>query len=67
MADKEKLEKVMRQCINRNNGFITAGMFARASGLTIYSARKQLNAWTKGDYPKLLKSAHGKEHIYTEI
>ena len=63
MADKERLEEVMRQCINQHNGYITAGMFARASGLTLYSARKQLNAWTQGDYPKLLKSAHGKEHM----
>ncbi len=67
MADKERLEKVMRQCIHRNNGFITAGMFARASGLTIYSARKQLNAWTKGASDVYKRQAHGKEHIYTEI
>ena len=67
MADKEKLEEVMRQCINRNNGFITAGMFARFTGLTLYSARKQLNAWTKGENPKLLITKQGKEHIYTEV
>ena len=67
MADKEKLEEVMRQCINRNNGFITAGMFARFTGLTLYSARKQLNEWTKGENPKLLVTKQGKEHIYTEV
>ena len=37
------------------------------TGLTLYSARKQLNEWTEGDNPKLLKTPRGKEHIYTEI
>ena len=67
MADKEKLEQVMRDCIQMHDGYITAGMFARFSGLTLYSARKQLNEWTQGDHPKLLKSSRGKEHIYTEV
>jgi hypothetical protein len=42
-------------------------MFARITGLTLYSARKQLQEWTKGDNPKLLMTPRGKEHIYTEI
>ena len=67
MADKEKLEQMMRECIQKYGGFITAGRFSRCSGLTLYSARKQLNEWTKGDNPKLLKTKMGKEHIYTEI
>lgn len=67
MADKEKLEQMMRECIQKYGGFITAGRFSRFSGLTLYSARKQLNEWTKGDNPKLLKTRMGKEHIYTEI
>jgi hypothetical protein len=67
LADKEKLEQVMRECIQRHHGYITAGIFSRASGLTLYSARKQLNEWTKGDNPKLLMTPRGKEHIYTEI
>ena len=67
LADKEKLEQVLRECLQRHHGFVTAGIFSRASGLTLYSARKQLNEWTKGDNPKLLKTPRGKEHIYTEI
>ena len=67
LSNKENLERVMRKCIQEHQGYITAGMFARASGLTIYSARKQLNEWTMGDIPKLLKTTMGKEHIYTEI
>ena len=67
MADKEKLEQVMRDCIKQHHGYITAGMFSRASGLTLYSARKQLNEWTKSDNPKLLMTPRGKEHLYTEI
>ncbi|MBQ8008135.1 MAG: hypothetical protein IJ256_01205 [Bacteroidaceae bacterium] len=67
MADKESLEQVLKDCIEKYHGFVTAGLFAHASGLTLYSARKQLNAWTQGDHPKLLKSVRGKEHIYTEV
>ena len=67
LADKDKLEQQMRECIQKYHGYITAGMFARYTGLTLYSARKQLNEWTKGDNPKLLKTPRGKEHIYTEI
>jgi hypothetical protein len=67
LADKEKLEQVLRECIQRHHGFVTAGIFSRASGLTLYSARKQLNEWTKGDVPLLLKTPRGKEHIYTEL
>jgi hypothetical protein len=66
LADKEKLEQTMRECLQRS-GFITAGMFARITGLTLYSARKQLQEWTKGDNPKLLMTPRGKEHIYTEV
>ena len=67
LADKEKLEQIMRECLQKHHGYITAGMFAYYSGLTLYSARKQLNEWTKGDNPKLLKTPRGKEHIYTEV
>ena len=67
LADQEKLEQVMRDCIQQHQGYITAGMFARASGLTLYSARKQLKEWTKGNCPKLMMTPRGKEHIYTEI
>ena len=67
LADKDKLEQMMRECIQKHQGYITAGMFSRYTGLTLYSARKQLNEWTKGDNPKLLKTRMGKEHIYTEI
>ena len=66
LADKDKLEQLMRECIQKHNGYITAGMFARYSGLTLYSARKQLQEWTRGENPKLLMTAQGKEHIYTE-
>ncbi len=37
------------------------------AGLTLYSARKQLNLWTLGKNHKLLKSQMGREHIYTEV
>ena len=40
LADKDKLEQQMRECIQKYHGYITAGMFARYTGLTLYSARK---------------------------
>jgi hypothetical protein len=66
MADKEQLEQIMRGVVQRA-GYITAGMFSRVSGLTLYSARKQLNLWTLGKNPKLLKTQMGREHVYTEV
>ena len=66
MADKEQLEKVLHDCLNEFHGFVTVGLFALRSGLTYYSARKQLDLWTKGDSPKLLKTRRGHEYIYTE-
>lgn len=65
MADKGKLEKALAECLKR--GFVTVSMFAYQANLTEYSARKQLNEWTKGENPKLLKSRLGQQHIYTEI
>lgn len=67
LADKEKLEETLHKCLHGNYGYITAGMFSALSGLTLYSARKQLNEWTMGDKPKLLKTKRGKEFIYTEV
>ena len=67
LADKDKLEKILRNTIKRLNGYVTVGLFAHHSGLTYYSARKQLNAWCEGDNPKLLKTKRGQEYIYTEI
>ena len=67
LADKEKLEETLHKCLHGNYGYITAGMFSALSGLTLYSARKQLNEWTMGDKPKLLKTKRGKEYIYTEV
>ena len=67
LADKEKLEQVMRECMQRFHGYLTAGLFASVTGLTLYSVRKQLNEWTQGERPKLMKTVRGKEHIYTEI
>ena len=67
LADKDRLDKALQDCLQRNNGYVTVGSFARHSGLTYYSARKQLNQWTLGDNPRLLKTRRGQEFIYTEI
>ncbi|MBO6189083.1 MAG: hypothetical protein J6O23_11370 [Prevotella sp.] len=67
LANQEFLENVLRQALESFHGFVTVGIFSHRSGLTMYSARKQLNRWTEGEKPKLLKTRRGKEDIYTEI
>ena len=67
MADQELLDQKLQESLQRFNGFVTVGIFARQSGLTYYSARKQLEQWTRGEHPRLLKTRRGHEYIYTEI
>ena len=67
MADQQLMDNSLRECLARFKGYITVGIFARQSGLTYYSARKQLEQWTKGDNPRLLKTRRGHEYIYTEV
>ena len=65
MQDKEHLERALRECLKQ--GYVTVNAFAYRASLTNYSARKQLEAWTQGDNPKLMKSKIGHTDIYTEI
>lgn len=65
MKDAEYLERTLRICLKQ--GYVTVRAFADHAGLTLYSARKQLEAWTQGDSPKLMRSRMGQMHIYTEI
>ena len=67
MADKDQLEQIMRACIAEFDGYITAHIFSVRASLTYYSARRQLDAWCKGENPKLLRTKRGQEYIYTEI
>ena len=65
MKDTEHLEQALRVSLKR--GYVTARSFAYHADLTLYSARKQLEAWTQGENPKLMRSKMGQMHIYTEI
>lgn len=65
MQDTERLEQALRECLKQD--YVTVRSFAYHANLTLYSARKQLEAWTKGENPKLMKSKIGKTDIYTEI
>ena len=65
MQDQEHLEKALRECLKK--GYATTRSFAYHASLTQYSARKQLEAWTQGENPKLTKSRMGQTDIYTEI
>jgi len=65
MQDKDHLEKALKACLRR--GYATTRTFAIIANITLYSARKQLEAWTKGENPKLMKSRIGQTDIYIEI
>ena len=67
LAHPEELEKQLHNCINRYNGYVTVRLFSIYTGLTYYSSKKQLDKWTQGKNPKLLKTKRGQEYIYTEI
>ena len=67
LADKERLELLMRDTLSRHGGALTANTFSIVSGLTYYSARKLLDEWTQGEAPKLQKTRFGQSYIYTEI
>ena len=64
MQDKAHLEKALKKSIK--GGYTTVREFAWNAHLTLYSARKQLNAWTGGKNPKLMKTRMGQQDIYTE-
>lgn len=66
MNDKEHLEQALKECL-KQRGFVTVKAFTIQAHLTDYSARKQLEAWTKGDNPKLMKTKMGQTDIYTEV
>ena len=65
MQDTEHLERALKECLKK--GYATVAMFAHCASLSKYSARKQLEAWTKGESPKLMKSKMGQTDIYTEV
>ena len=67
LADTEKLEAKLHECIRRYNGYVTVRLFSIHTGLTYYSAKKQLDKWTQGQTAKLLKTKRGQEYIYTEL
>ena len=65
MQNPEHLEKALKECMKK--GYATTRSFAYHANITLYSARKQLEAWTKGENPKLMKTKMGQMHIYTQI
>ena len=66
MQDTAHLEQALRECL-KQRGFVTVKAFTIQAHLTDYSARKQLETWTKGDNPKLMKTKMGQTDIYTEV
>ena len=64
-ADTAHLERALSRCIGEY-GFADVRSFMLHSGLTYYSARKQLDAWCRGDQPRLLRTKMGGTYVYTE-
>lgn len=67
LANEEHLLKALQKSIDANNGHTTVSSFARHSGLTDYSARKQLPRWCCGDKPLLKSERYGWTNIYTKV
>ena len=63
--DTEHLEHALKECLK--HGYVTAKSFAYYASLTQYSARKQLEAWTTGNNPRLMRTKMGQSYIYTEL
>lgn len=66
LQDTQKIDQMLQDLL-RKQGYATVNSFAYQAHLTYYSAKKQLEAWTKGDSPRLLKTKMGQQYIYTEI
>ena len=66
VGNDEELEKRLRELL-KSRGYVTVNSFKSYCNMTYFSARKQLNEWTEGVNPKLLKSKMGQTFIYTEI
>lgn len=65
-ADKPHLERALQRTIIEQDGYADVRSFMRHSGLTYYSARRQLDKWCEGDQPHLLRTKMGGTYIYTE-
>ena len=67
MANEGHLDRALQKSLADLGGYTNASSFARHAGITYYSARKQLDRWCEGDTPRLQRSKHGQELIYTEV
>jgi hypothetical protein len=63
MSNQQHLEEALEKSLQ--GGYATVRSFAYYAQITKYSARKQLEAWTQGANPKLLKTRMGQQFIYT--
>lgn len=66
LQDTQSLEQALQNSLRVHKGYTTVKSFAYHAHLTYYSAKKQLDAWTQGDAPRLLKTKMGQQYIYTE-
>lgn len=64
-ADQSLLDTALQRCLTAK-GFVTVASFSAVTGLSNYSARQQLEHWTDGENPRLLKTRIGRSDVYTE-
>ena len=65
LQDRQKMDQALQEVL-RAQGYVTVRNFVNQTHLPYNSAKKQLDAWTEGDTPRLLKSKMGQQYIYTE-
>ena len=64
LKNEEHLLKALQKSISDNGGYTTASSFAAHSGLTVYSAKKRLDKWCRGEEPLLRKTTYGRSTIF---
>ena len=67
LNDTQRLEEALYKSLKANKGFTTVSSFMQFSGLTKYSADKQLTHWCHGENPKLQRTRINHNDIFTEI
>ena len=66
-SDKEHLDRALQRTIEENHGRVTVSSFMKNSGLRRHSAQQQLDRWTEGESPRLMRTKISRIYVYTEI
>ncbi|MBR2244853.1 MAG: hypothetical protein IJ888_09040 [Prevotella sp.] len=64
MYDKELMQRIVNNVLERGNGMITARQFQALSGLRYHSARQCLDDLCGGESPILQRDKMGRTYVY---